>query len=111
MGYNGLDGVLVILFVYFCVTFILAIFAASIAENKGRNRIGWFIIVFFTGFIGLLFLLIAPVDEYEMNSQLVKSRIKKICPHCAEFIYTIATKCPYCHETQPKKNSEGGAAS
>ena len=110
MGYNGFVAVYVMLSVYFCVTFILAIFASSIAENKGRNRIGWAIIVFFTGFIGLLFLLIAPVDEYEMNSQLVKNRVKKICPHCAEFIYTIATKCPYCHETQPKKDSEGGAA-
>ena len=54
MGYNGLDGVLGILSVYFCGTFIFEIFAASIAENKGRSHIGWAIIVFFTGFIGLL---------------------------------------------------------
>lgn len=67
-------------------TFFGAI-ASSIARQKGRGEIRWFL-------AGLFFLLLSLVVFF--LPAVPRAGVTKVCPECAEVVKTAARVCRFC---------------
>ncbi len=61
--------------------------ASSIARQKGRGEVLWFVLGFVLHLFGLVVLFLPPV---------CKSGITKKCTACAEIVKAEANVCRYC---------------
>ena len=67
---------------------IPGIVGAVIAGNKGRSRLGWFVLCACIPLLILIPIFISPLKE-------VKGKYKQ-CPACKEFVKWDATICKHC---------------
>lgn len=69
--------------------------AAVIAEHRGSDAIGGFILGFLFGPFGLIFAYYMG-DETMRENKLIEQGLKKRCPTCMEVAYREAKICPHC---------------
>ncbi|MYD19735.1 MAG: hypothetical protein F4246_10205 [Rhodothermaceae bacterium] len=74
------------LLVIILIPVVFGILCAAIAENKGRDGIGWFFIGFFLTVIGLVIALIVKPDHVELNKRKVADGGFNKCKYCLEII-------------------------
>ena len=90
------SGLLVLAF--FVILFCGGI-AAGIAQEKGRNAFGWFILGLAVNFLAILFVSIAPTNQEKLDEKEISEGTRKRCPECDEVVRLKAKKCRYCHST------------
>ena len=82
--------------------FVFSILIAFIANLRGRNGIGWFLIsLMLSPLIGLILVLAlpkqgeagAPRDE---SGQIITTKSHVRCPDCRELVRHDANKCKHC---------------
>ncbi len=86
---------------------LLGITGAVIANSKGRNGCGWFIILLLFGIFGLIWALVLPSNKEELDNRSLKAGAMKKCPMCAELIKREAIKCRFCGEVFKVSNDNG----
>lgn len=74
--------------------FICAVVGAWIANNKGRNPLGWFFLCLFVPIMLILLMFLAQAEEV--------NNVSKKCPYCREFIKWDAKVCRYCSRNLPE---------
>lgn len=82
---------------WFIVWIGLAIATSVSASNKGRSGLGWFIIGFITGPIGLIISLVLSKDEKAIELDSLYKGTHKKCPYCAEMVKKEAVVCKHCN--------------
>jgi hypothetical protein len=81
---------------YLIIWICLGIVGAMIADSKGNNGCGGFILGVLLGPIGLLITYFS--SDNEINKQQKRGNTKK-CPYCAEFVKNEAVVCKHCGRT------------
>jgi hypothetical protein len=74
---------------YWIITLVFGVTASVIAETKGRNTFGWFLVGLM---IGPFALLVIALPKIPRDGRFVK------CPTCFEIIHAHAERCRFCHE-------------
>jgi heme A synthase len=86
------------------VWFVLAIFVAIGAGNRGRNVIGWFVLAcIISPVLAGLGLLVAGDAAGWSPGQYAAADETKKCPECAETILKAARKCKHCGSEVPQE--------
>jgi hypothetical protein len=80
-----------------------SILCSVIANKKGRDEAGWFLLGVLIGPFAILFALAAREDKQLLeNRQLRTGRVRK-CPFCAELIKREAVVCRHCGNDMPER--------
>ena len=99
MGTADKIGIISTIVIFISIMF--GALCAGIADSKGRNSVGWFVVGFLSNILGLLFLLIAPPNQEELDNEGIKKGTHKKCDYCAEVVKVEAVKCPHCTADLP----------
>jgi len=78
-------GFITIIIVFFIINILILVWVARDAKARGMSPLGWLILVFFTGFIGLIIYLLArTAGEKVVCSKCNNKKLKAMekCPHC-----------------------------
>ena len=74
--------------------------AALIAGSKSRSALGWGVLGFLFGPIGLLGAAMISRDSASQERRAIRAGLQdgklRRCPQCAEAIQAAATKCRFC---------------
>lgn len=97
-----MEYIAIFLFSFLLIDLVLSCITYKVAGDKGRNQLGWFFLVLFSSFIGLLFLLIAPDNQEKLDRRRLLARTHNRCPYCDEIVRTSATRCPHCTGDLPE---------
>ncbi len=80
--------VIMVIIVIFLINIALLVWVARDAKIRGMdNPVIWMLLVFFTGFIGLIIYLLARTQGYII-----------ICENCNNKKLEILSKCPHCEK-------------
>ena len=69
----------------FVINILLLVWVSKDAKARGMGSMGWMILVFFTGFIGLIIYLLARTKGDKIP-----------CPHCGNKRLAAMSTCPHC---------------
>jgi hypothetical protein len=83
------------------VWIMCAIICAVIAGNKGRSSIGWGILGFLLGPLGIVLALVVSSKKAPIESVSIEHGDIRACPFCAEPIKRQAIKCKHCGSDVP----------
>lgn len=75
----------------FVINILLLVWVSKDAKARGMGSMGWMILVFFTGFIGLIIYLLARTKGDKVP-----------CPHCGNKCLAAMSTCPHCGHSNLK---------
>lgn len=78
------------------IALVLGLIPASIAQNRGRSFLGWYIFGFLLWIVALPCALMIPNDQAAKDRHQLEGGGARRCPHCAEIIRAEALVCRYC---------------
>lgn len=76
---------------------ICALIAEEIARYKGRSALGFGLLGFFFGPIGVVAAAVSPPDQRVLDERRLEEGLAKQCPACREVIRLDARSCRHCH--------------
>ncbi len=87
----------------FILWFSLSLFAASIANKKGRSGNAFFFLAFFLSpVVGIIAALAADSSPEGIERNELLKGLSRKCPFCAELVKKDAAICKHCGKDLPE---------
>jgi hypothetical protein len=86
---------------------IFAVGVAIVANSRGRNPVGWFLLAcVISPLLAVILLVVMPSQETEGASFMERYEGKaRKCPYCAEYIKREAIVCKHCGRDLPESHA------
>lgn len=84
-----------IMLMLFTAALILGIIPATIAHQKGRDFVAWYIYGVALFIVALIHSLVIPKSPKQIKEDFEKQGYTE-CPYCKEYVKPGATVCPHC---------------
>ncbi len=100
-----MELIVVFLLAYAVYGVIFGAFCAYLANEKGRDGVGWFLLGLVFGVVALIALVGASQKHAAPSAVYSGGRPSdniRLCPYCIQEVHHLATVCPHCQRDLPQ---------